>query len=156
LKDDDGLTCNCGVIRGGTVSNTVPGYCEFKANVRFATREQEEWVRAYAQKVADTVFVPGCTTTVNQPKGRPAMEYCERNVDFFKKINAAFAAAGLEQLEMSKRKGGSDAADVTVYGIPCVDSLGVHGGRFHSPEEYAYLESLRASAKRIAAITIGV
>ena len=38
MKDDAGLTCNCGVISGGTVKNTVPGKCVFTADVRYATR----------------------------------------------------------------------------------------------------------------------
>ena len=43
IKDKHGLTCNCSVISGGTTVNTVPGHCEFKANVRFATQEQQAW-----------------------------------------------------------------------------------------------------------------
>jgi di/tripeptidase len=84
------------------------------------------------------------------------MELCERNEAFFAKINEAFAACDMPVLSIGKKKGGSDAADVTVCGIPCVDSLGVEGGRIHSPDEWAHLESLRRAAKRVAAIALGV
>ena len=156
LKDKDGLTCNCGVISGGTVVNTVPGYCEFKANVRFATQEQLEWVKEHMQKVADTVFVKGCTTEVTLSGYRVAMERVERNLVLVEKINRIFAANGLSELAPAKRKGGSDAADVTAAGIPCVDSIGAGGGGIYSPDEYAYLASLAESAKRIAAIAVGL
>lgn len=156
LKDKDGLTCNCGVISGGTVVNTVPGYCEFKANVRFATQEQLEWVKEHMQRVADTVFVKGCTTEVTLSGYRVAMERVERNLALVEKINRIFAANGLSELAPAKRKGGSDAADVTAAGIPCVDSIGVGGGSIHSPDEYAYLASLAESAKRIAAVVAEV
>ena len=152
IKDDKGLTCNCAIISGGTVSNTVPGKCEFKANVRFATQDQLAWMREYVQKVADTVHVPGCTCTVNQPKGRAAMEICDRNLQLLETMNRIYEENGLPRLKIGKRKGGSDAADVTVAGIPCVDSIGAAGGKIHTVNEFAYLESLRDSAKRIAAV----
>lgn len=152
IKDADGLTCNCAVISGGTVSNTVPGRCEFKANVRFATQEQLAWMRDYVQKLADTVHVPGCKCTVNQPKGRAAMEYCERNAALLEKMNHIYAENDMPELKVGRRKGGSDAADLTVAGIPCIDSIGAEGGKIHTTEEYAYLESLRRSARRVAAV----
>ena len=151
-KDPDGLTCNCGVICGGTAVNTVPGQCEFKANVRFATQEQLEWARAEAKRIADEVHVPGCTCVVEQTGGRLAMEDRARNWELLAKMNAIFEGCGLPVLTGCKRKGGSDAADVTAYGIPCVDSIGVEGGAIHSPKEYAVMKSLKESAKRLAAV----
>ncbi len=152
LKDDDGLTCTCGTIKGGTTTNTVADYCEFTANVRFATSEQMAWVREYAQKVADMVHVRGCTATVNQPAGRPPMDLADKNVALFETMNSIFAENGLPVLEAAMAKGGSDAAYVTLCGIPCVDSLGTQGEGFHAPEEYCILESLRESAYRIVAV----
>lgn len=153
-KDKDGITCNCGLIAGGTVVNTVPGYCEFKANVRFATQEQLAWVKEQMQRIADTVYVQGCTTEVTLSSFRVAMERVDRNLELVEKLNRIFAANGLSTLAPAKRKGGSDAADVTAAGIPCVDSIGAGGGSIHSPEEYAYLASLAESAKRIAAVAL--
>ena len=45
-----------------------------------------------------------------------------------------------------------DAADVTAYGIPCIDSMGGKGEYAHSMAEEACLDSLAESAKRISAI----
>jgi len=152
IKDPDGLTCNCGVISGGTVPNTVPGRCVFKADVRFATKEQQNFIRDYVQKVADMEFVKGCSCTVDQPKGRVAMEICDRNINLLNKINRILENNGIEPLTMEKRKGGSDAADVTAFGIPCVDSVGIGGGYIHSENEYADLSSLKSAALRTAVI----
>lgn len=152
IKDEDGLTCNCGVISGGTVPNTVPGRCEFKANVRFANAQQLKWIREYVQKIADTEYVKGCSCTVDQPKGRVAMELCDRNVNLLNKINGILKNNGIPELTLTKRTGGSDAADVAAYGIPCIDSIGIGGGYIHSPREYAVLEELKTSANRIAVI----
>ena len=150
LKDHDGVTCNCGVISGGTVPNTVPGYCEFKANVRFATTEQLEWVKDYMQKVADTVYVNGCASSVTLTRLRIAMEYCERNQKLFDAFNELFEREELSPIVPHFGLGGSDAAEITAAGIPCLDSFGIKGGACHSPNEYGLLSSLSDSAKRIA------
>ena len=150
IKDDEGLTCNCSVIKGGTVANTVPGLCSFLVNVRFATQEQLDWIRGHVQAVADEIHVPGCRCEVEQVSFRVAMEREARNLALLDKLNDIWEASGLPRLGAGKSKGGSDAADVTVYGIPCIDSIGVKGGNIHAPGEYAYLDSLAQSAKRVA------
>lgn len=152
LKDNDGITCNCGVIEGGSVVNTVPGNCNFYANIRFATKEQFEWVDDYMKKVAEKVHVQGTSCSVSQFSYRTAMPMCERNLKLAEKINRIFAANGMPTLRPSRSNGGSDAADVTEYGIPCVDSIGVSGGKIHSGNEFAYIASLAEAAKRIAVI----
>lgn len=153
IKDGKGLTCNCGVISGGTVPNTVPGYCEFKANVRFSTFEELEEIREYVKKLADRVFIEGCVTEVTGGTNpRVPMVYSERNVRLLEKMNAIYAECGLPILKAAKRPGGSDAADVTMRGIPCIDNLGAEGSNIHSPNESAYLRSLAEAAKRVASV----
>lgn len=154
LKDIENLTCNCGVIRGGTVANTVPDHCEFIADVRFATQEDYEQVEELIEKVADRVYVPGCSCQLEKVSFRPAMPLCDRNVKLLENMNRIYAQVGLPTAEMKKETGGSDAAYTTMAGIPTVDSVGVVGGRIHSPEEFAYLDSLAAAAKRFAAVAM--
>lgn len=154
LKDDDGLTCNVGVIKGGSVPNTVAGHCEFLANVRFATNEQLQFVMEYAKKVAETVHVKGCTCTLSVATSRLAMEHSEGNVKFVNELNRIFAENGLPVLEAVAKRAGSDAAEITNSGIPCVDSLGVEGDKIHSPDEFAFLRSLAESAKRVASVAV--
>ena len=109
-------------------------------------------MKEYATRVAQTVYVPGCQTTVVYPKrGRIMMEKTPQNLALLEKLNRAFAENGLPVLTPCTRNGGSDAADVTEAGIPCIDSLGIEGADFHAPGEFAYIESLRTAAKRIAA-----
>lgn len=152
LKDHTGLTCNCGVIKGGTVQNTVPGYCEFKANIRFSTYEQYEWVKEYAQDIASTVFVNGCTCELVQSSFRICMPFEERNVELLEKMNDIWEENGFTRLKGVKHNGGSDAADVSAYGIPCIDCLGTTGGGIHSPNEFSNIDSLAESAKRVACV----
>lgn len=154
LKDTQNLTCNCGVIRGGTVANTVPDHCEFIADIRFSTQDDYEQAEALVQKVADTVYIPGCSCQVEKVNFRPAMPLCDRNAKVLENINRIYAQVGLPTVGMKKETGGSDAAYTTMAGIPTVDSIGVWGGRIHSPEEFAYLKSLAEAAKRLAAVAM--
>lgn len=156
LKDNEGLTCNVGVVGGGSVPNTVAGSCEFLANVRFVNAEQLEWVKEYAERLANTVHVPGCSCKVEIYGSRLAMEYNQRNVELLAKMNGIFDGCGLSRLEGIKCNGGSDAAEITCAGIPCIDNLGVRGGRIHSADEFAEIPSLLESAKRMAAVAMGI
>lgn len=152
IKEEDGLTFNCGIIRGGSAKNTVPGECEFSLDVRFSSQEDLERAKGIIRDIADTVYVSGCTCEVEMTNLRPAMEPCKRNLDLLAIANAAFEENGLSPLAAGKRTGGSDASDVTAYSIPCLDSIGVEGERAHSKEEYGVISSLAESAKRIASI----
>ncbi len=154
FKDPDGLTCNCAVIRGGDVANSVPDFCEFKANVRFKNQEQLEHIRNFVKELAVTAHVKGCICTVNNPKERVAMEHNLENEALLNRMNEIYAECGLPILTASRRVGGSDAADITAAGIPCVDSLGVTGGNIHTKNEFAYLTSLKEASKRIASVVL--
>jgi len=153
FKSEDGLTCNCGVIKGGTVTNTVPGYCEFTANVRFSTFEELEEMREFVKELAARVYVEGCVTEVTGGRNpRIPMVYAERNAKLLERMNEIYAECGLPYLAPAKRNGGSDAADVTARGIPCIDSLGTEGGKIHSPDEFCSLHAVTDSAKRLASV----
>lgn len=152
MKDPKGLTCNCGVIRGGTVANTVAEECSFFADIRFADQSQYEQAAATVQAVAEQSHVPGCTCRVEKISDRPAMPLEDRNLELLEKINSIYAQVGLEQLVGKRERGGSDTAYTTMAGIPCLDSFGVEGNGIHSIREYGLLSSLALSAKRQAAV----
>lgn len=156
LKDPDGLTCNCGVINGGTTPNSVADKCTFSADIRFSTREEMEKGIKLLEEVAATSEIEGCACTLQRISLRPAMPLCDRNIDLLKRMNEIYAECGLPILEGKSTMSGSDAAYVTECGIPCVDSIGTAGGRIHSKEEYIYTKSLAEAAKRIAAVIYGI
>ncbi len=148
-KDNEGLTCSCNMISGGNAVNTVAGYCEFVCNVRFATAEQLEQIKSEAEALADTVYVKGCKTELEVDGFRVAMERVDRNLKLVDDLNEAFKKYGLPELMPSKRTGGSDAADATVYGLTAVDSIGTEGDRIHSVDEFGIKISLKECAKRL-------
>ena len=154
IKDNEGITCCCSVIKGGTTVNTVPNQCEFKVNVRFATAEQKDFICGFMQSLADKTYIEGCKTTLTQASFRVAMELTDKNKQLLNDFNSCLEKCGIPTLTASKRTGGSDAADVTAYGIPCIDSIGVRGDKIHSAKEFAYIDSLNQSAKRLIAAAV--
>ncbi len=152
FKDVDGITCNCGIINGGTTANTVPDKCFFVAEYRFYTAEEFERLDKTTKEIVAKSFVEGTTSTADRIGYRPAMEKCDRNFQLLDKMNEIYKNVGLPQLTARLSLGGSDAADVTVAGIPCIDSIGVTGDFIHTPNEFAYLNSLNEAAKRIASV----
>lgn len=152
MKDKDGITCNCGLINGGTAENTVPEKCTFTADIRAKTSEQIEYVEKLVKEIADKSYVEGTSCKLILASWRYPMEKSVRNYELFEKIRKIFIENGLEDLESVTGGGASDAADVTHYGIPCVDSIGVTGEFIHSVREYAEIASMKKSAKMLALI----
>lgn len=152
MKDPDGLTCNCGVIQGGTVPNTVPAECSFLADIRFANREQYEAAVRTVEAVAAHSHIEGCTCDLEAVSQRPAMPLVERNLALLETINGIYEKNGLPRLTARTAAGGSDAAYTTEAGIPTLDDLGVEGFYIHSVKECALTASLAHSAKMLAAV----
>lgn len=152
MKDGEGLTCNCGVISGGTKANSVADFCTFTADIRFATMEEMEKAKNICKKIAETVYVKGCSCELEEVSTRPAMELCDKNVELFETMNRIYSQVGLPPLVFNKAAGGSDAAYTTVAGIPSIDSIAVSGGGGHSINEFITIKSLTESAKRVAAV----
>ena len=149
---EGGISCNCGMIEGGTTPNTVAEECCFTADIRFANAAQQEQAREAVARVTQNVTLPGCTSTATQISFRPAMEEVERNHALLNRANEIYEAYGLPRLIPTHAKGGSDAAYVTIAGIPCMDSIGTEGEDIHSIRERMELPSLVRCAKRVAAV----
>jgi len=147
-KDGDGITCNCGVISGGTVANTVPEKCCFVADFR-CPEEEEKNVIEIIEKISGTSYLDGTSCTVEKVSSRPGMPLEERNLLLLKQINEIFSQNGMPVFQYKRGNGGSDAAYITKAGIPCVDNLGVIGINIHSINEQVDLTSILDSAKRM-------
>ncbi len=152
MKVPAGLTCNCGLIQGGTAVNTVPDKCVFTADIRFSNKQEMIEADDLVKAIAAKAFIEGTNCKVTLKSRRPAMERTEKNLALLNKINEIYLEEGIKVLGEIHRPGGSDAAEITEHGIPCLDGFGVEGGEIHSRDEWAYLSSLSEAAKRMAAV----
>lgn len=154
FKEADGITCNCGVISGGTVANTVPEECCFTADFRYKTPEDLERIKAAVKEISETVYTKDVFCDAVQISDRPCMPLSQKNLELLGRMNEAFEKAGLPVLDYRAALGGSDAAYITLADIPCIDSIGVEGDRGHSADEYMQLKSFASCAKRLAAVAM--
>ena len=151
-KDEDGITCNCGTIKGGTVPNTVPEECVFTLDTRFANEEQYQEICTLIHKVAEEKQIPHTCCTVREIGYRPSMPKSEKNYNFLSEANEILKNAGMEELKAIIAFGGSDAAYITLADITVIDSIGVIGDNVHSQNEYIAIDKFSLSTKRVAAI----
>lgn len=152
FKDKDGITCNCGVISGGTTPNTVAEKCSFLADIRFKTARELEFIKDFAEKLANKSFIEGTRTTLTVKSHRVSMEKNERVLALAERIMKIAEDAGLHKRRLFEDNGGSDTSDMVTRGIPAIDSFGVKGGCVHSVDEYAEIDSLYESVKLLLAV----
>lgn len=155
-KNPDGITCNCGTVSGGTKANTVADYCTFTADIRYKTKAELEEIKTTVKRIAEHSHIEGAKCTATIKSERCAMELNEKNTALAARVLEIFESIGLPANGTQSANGGSDASNISEYGIPTVDMLGAKGGYLHSPLEYAYLSSIVESAKRYAAIAIEI
>jgi len=151
-KDRDNITISCDVLNAGKAVNTVPDKCVFYADSRFKNEEQYAEIKKIAKDVADTVHIEGTSCVVNELSYRASMPLVKKNIEFLNKVNELFEKEGLEKLVVNNSLGGSDAAYVTLAGIPVIDSIGPIGDHAHKIEEYITISKFPIPTKRIATI----
>lgn len=153
MKDEGwGLTCNCGMISGGTAANTVPDECTFSVDIRYGDKKQYEEADKRVKEVAARSYIEGTSCEVVPVSHRIAMEESALNDQLLVKMNEIYEESGIPTLEKWASRGGSDAAYTTAAGIPTIDNLGTTGGQIHSPEEWADLCSMKESILRLATV----
>ncbi len=148
----DGLTFNCGVIRGGTVVNIVPTDCRVEVDIRYLTQDMYDEALQTLEEVTRHCDVPGTSAswTLLRDLNLPAMEATAENRALFDRIAAFAHDHGLEELTPIIRGGGSDSAFTVQMGIPTVCSMGATGKYIHTVKEEADIASLPVRAKILA------
>ncbi len=152
FKDKEGITCNCSLIKAGEVANSVPDKCEFTVDVRYLSSEQYEYIEKVLKEIALKSYIGNTECKIVCQSKRPAMELNDKNLAFLDKINKIYKSNGMTELKVGTSFGGSDAANVSAFGVTTIDSIGCEGGKIHSIDEFAYVCSLKESAKRISSI----
>ncbi|MDU2066376.1 MAG: M20 family metallopeptidase [Sporomusaceae bacterium] len=151
---DKGISFNVGVIQGGTTSTTVPEYAKVYIDVRYKDPDDLEEIMRQVQAVADDVHVPGTTSTVTYMEGIKPMKTTDGVKNLFEIVKAAYEENGFGTPYAKFVGGASDSAYSVLAGVPTVCAMGVKGGRNHSPEEFALLDSLFERAKLLVACVL--
>lgn len=151
-----GTTFNVGVIEGGTVANATPDYARIKIDVRFVSENAVAKLIKQLETIAAGTYVPGTTTTLQKGACFQAMRTTDGVRRLFSLVEETCAENGLGRPYGKTAGGGSDSAYSVLAGVPTVCALGVKGGRNHSAEEYAVVETLFERAKLLAACVLNL
>lgn len=154
---DKPLTCNVGLMEGGTARNTVPESASCVIDVRFERASDGEAVeralRELCTRGVTSTTVPRIAQarfTLSGGITRPPMEPTPATQDLRRLYERHALSVGLQVGEAPVQGGGSDANLLAAHGIPVIDGLGPAGEHYHRTEEWCSLDSLRRRTKALA------
>ena len=148
-----GLSINPAKIDGGGPNNVVPDHAILRVNLRPATGDDQEIaVRLIANAVEQTATAHGVHIDVHGGFGRPPKPMTGEAEALFHLVRKAGADLG-QEIGWQPSGGVCDGNNIAACGVPVVDTMGVRGGKIHSPEEYLIVGSL-AERAALSALTI--
>ncbi len=150
---DKGITYSIGTIRGGTVSNAIPNYCEVEGDIRFLDPALSLPVREALDRVLQKTYIEGTRTELLvYREGMIPMKRTEGNEKLFALVKETAEENGMKISEGKLVGGGSDSGYVVAAGVPTVCAMGVKGKWNHTKDEYALVDSLFERAKLLGAV----
>lgn len=150
----DGITYNCGIIKGGELPNIVPEKCEFIVDVRVSDREAMNKAEKILFETAAETFVNGTKTELEFISRREPMLRNSDTEKLFLHLKTVSEKYGLGTPVPIESGGGSDSAYTQLAGVPSVCAVGATGDFCHTTREYANISSLEARAKLLVAATL--
>jgi hypothetical protein len=139
-------------LHGGEAFNVVPDLAVLRLNARVATAADADWLAArLGEIVAETDAADGLTAALHGGFHCPPKPFDEPTRDLFDRVRACGKLLDLT-LTAEPTGGVCDGNKLAAAGLPTIDTLGVRGGRIHSPEEYLVVASLVERAKLTALV----
>jgi glutamate carboxypeptidase len=135
-----GITCNVGLIQGGTGVNVVPAECKIEVDLRVPSQQLAEEMTHWflnLEPIGEDV-----TLTVEGEMNRPPYQKDAGITALFEKAQAIYREIGKELLDVPLTGGGSDGNFTAALGIPTLDGLGADGKGAHAAFEQIYYSSL--------------
>ncbi|MEJ5230176.1 MAG: M20/M25/M40 family metallo-hydrolase [Pseudothermotoga sp.] len=131
------VTLNPTIMNAGEKSNITPDLCNAYFDVRFSTQKEFEQCREILSELCSKTSIDGTSCELSIQIRRPSMEFHPKMKEAVEK---AFERIGV-RFDYQHSSGGADSAFFSQFGVPTIDGLGLVGGRFHSEEEFALLNS---------------
>jgi glutamate carboxypeptidase len=150
-----GVTCNVGVLAGGTRPNVVPEEARLEIDLRATTREHLEAAEQEVRALIARPAVPDVSIEMETMARWWPMEKLERSgrlVDLAKALSERLGFA----LNDAATGGASDANTTAGMGIPSLDGLGPIGGNDHSPQEYLEVDSIVPRTTLLAGLLLAI
>lgn len=150
---EKGNTFNVGVIEGGTVANATPDYAKITVDLRFLDPAHLPEALTQIEKIVNRTYIAGTTTKFSKKVELTAMKKTTASLQLFEIVKQAAEDEKLDTPYPKTVGGASDSAYTVLAGVPTVCAMGVKGGRNHSKDEFAVIDTLFERAKlTVAAI----
>lgn len=153
-KQQKGSTLNIGRVFGGGALNIVPAHAITGIDVRFEEASNAQWIKEQLDDIVQRfneqegykVTLEGSFNRTPKKISGDTQKLYELVVDIGKSLG--------QHLTWQDSGGCSDGNNLSVAGLPNVDSLGVCGGKIHSSDEYMLVDSLEQRAQLTLALLI--
>jgi len=135
-----GITCNVGLVSGGTGVNVVPAQCTAEIDLRVPSEQLAEEMTHWflnLEPVGDDVEVK-----VVGGMNRPPYQKDKGIAELLGRAQAIYREIGKELQDVQLTGGGSDGNFTAALGIPTLDGLGADGKGAHAANEQIYYSSL--------------
>jgi glutamate carboxypeptidase len=150
-----GVTCNVGVIHGGTRPNVVAEEARLEVDLRAIRGEDLDAAVAAVTELMAAPAVPDVTMDTETMASWRPMEKLERSGRLVDTAVALAARLGFP-LTDAATGGASDANTTSGMGIPSLDGLGPVGGNDHAPAEYLEVDSIVPRTTLAAGLLLAV
>ncbi|MGU3539598.1 M20/M25/M40 family metallo-hydrolase [Methylobacterium sp. A54F] len=142
---EKGTSLHWTVVAGGTKPNIIPDQARAEGDMRYFEAGEYDRVLTQARRIIETHRVPDTQVSFELAKGRPPLPVNPQTRALGERAQAIYREIGGD-LKLAEIGGGTDAGYAFQPGSPgkpvVLESLGVVGGRYHSPDEFAVLASL--------------
>ena len=135
-----GITCNVGLIKGGSGVNVTPAECSIDVDLRVPSQQVAEEMTHWFQNLEP--IGKDVTLEVTGEMNRPPYQKDKGITDLFQKARAIYREIGKELQDVPLTGGGSDGNFTAALGIPTLDGLGADGKGAHAIDEQIYYSSL--------------
>jgi glutamate carboxypeptidase len=135
-----GITCNVGLVNGGTGVNVISAECTAEIDLRVPSPALAEEMVDWFLKLEP--IGPDVEVSITGGMNRPPYTKDAGITDLFTKAQAIYREIGKELNDVLLTGGGSDGNFTAALGIPTLDGLGADGKGAHAAYEQIYYSSL--------------
>ncbi|RPF70904.1 hydrolase [Aurantiacibacter spongiae] len=147
------LPVNPARIEGGAANNVVPDHAILRFNIRPRTAAAgEEFASALSALLRMLESAHDVAIAQHGGISRPPKPVDPKAQQLFDLVRDTGAALG-QQIGWQATGGVCDGNNIAATGVPVVDTMGVRGGKIHSPDEFMIVPSLTERA-RLSAIVL--
>jgi len=135
------VTCNVGVIAGGTRPNVVAESCRFEVDLRAASAAEFAEAEDVLREIVGRPHVADTTSELSVIASHPPMEKSPATARLVSLAQSIAGELGFT-VQDAATGGASDANTTAAAGVPTLDGLGPVGGDDHAPAEWLDLGSV--------------